>query len=662
MRGMFGGSLPMRFRQIHLDFHNDKHVQIGTQFSKKQFQDMLRLGNVDSITIFAKCFHGWAYYDTQKFAKHPGLSFDLLAEMIDAAHEIGVKTPVYLNVGLDEQPSRRHPEWLRRDENDRITCEAGFREPGLHVFCFHSPYLEYMTQHIEEVAAGYDADGIFLDIVYPKTCYCHYCRSTLLAEGKDPYDKQAAEEMAEQVYARYTAQINERVRAIKPDMPVYHNSGIRFGRRDMAAMNSHLEVECLPSGGWGYDFFPMSARYLQQIEEKIVGMTGRFHKNWGDFGNYKHPNALRFEAALSLAHGTRCSVGDHLHPDGLMDPIVYRAVGAAYQEVEAKEPWCTDVRNVADVAILAVESLSPAEERKGRSDIGAYRILQEGNILYDFIDTDSDFTAYKVIVLPDRVRITAKLAAKLDTYFKSGGKVLATGESGLNEAGYAFAIDLGATWLGANPFQPDYFRPHFATRSLGEGSFVFYAPGQKVELAEGGVELGFREDSYFNRSASAYYYTHTPNCRNNAGPGMIQSANGIYYAWNAFYDYGENASLFIKETILHALDLLLGSGRTLQTSFPAQGTVTLQHQPHESRYVNHLLYACPVKRGRNLEIIEDMTPIYNVDVTLQVPEPVKRVYLAPTMEDLPFTQEGGAIRYRVPVVECHQMVVIDYIL
>ncbi len=57
-----------------------------------------------------------------------------------------------------------------------------------------------------------------------------------------------------------------------------------------------------------------------------------------------------------------------------------------------------------------------------------------------------------------------------------------------------------------------------------------------------------------------------------------------------------------------------------------------------------------------------MTPIYNVDVTLQVPEPVKRVYLAPTMEDLPFTQEGGAIRYRVPVVECHQMVVIDYIL
>ncbi|WP_409345019.1 family 10 glycosylhydrolase [Paenibacillus sp. MBLB4367] len=649
----------MRFRQIHLDFHNHANVPIGTRFSKRQFQEMLQLGNVDSITVFAKCFHGWAYYDTKKFDKHPGLQFDLLAEMIEAAHEIGVKTPVYINVGLDEQLARRHPEWLMRDELDRTTWDAGFKEPGFHVFCFHSPYLEHIVQQIEEVVHGYDADGIFLDIVYPKACYCHNCRATLLAEGKDPHDEKAVMELAERVYANYTAQVNERVRAIKPDMAVFHNSGIRCGRRDIAAMNSHLEVESLPSGGWGYDYFPISARYLQQIEKHIVGMTGRFNKNWGEFGGYKHPNAFRFEAALSLAHGTRCSVGDHLHPDGVMDPIVYKSVGGAYREVEAKEPWCAGVENVADVAVLAVESLGPAEERMGRSDIGAYRILQEGNVLFDFIDTDSDFAAYKVVILPDKVRITPKLAVKLERFFENGGKVLATGESGLNEAGDAFAIDLGASWIGANPFQPDFFRPHFATRSLGEGSFVFYAQGQKVALGAGGTELGVREDPYFNRGANAYYFTHTPNCRNDAGPGMVESANGIYLAWNAFLDYGENASLFVKETILHALDLLLGAGKTLETSLPAQGIVSLQHQPHESRYVNHLLYAFPVKRGKEMEIIEDITPIYDIDVTLNIAGRVNRVYLAPQLEELPYEQEGATIRYKVPVIDCHQMVVID---
>ncbi|GAE05317.1 hypothetical protein JCM10914_1413 [Paenibacillus sp. JCM 10914] len=50
----------MRFRQVHLDFHTSEAIKgIGSQFNKRQFQDMLRTGHVDSITVFAKCHHGW---------------------------------------------------------------------------------------------------------------------------------------------------------------------------------------------------------------------------------------------------------------------------------------------------------------------------------------------------------------------------------------------------------------------------------------------------------------------------------------------------------------------------------------------------------------------------------------------------------------------------
>jgi len=649
----------MRFRQIHLDFHNDESVPIGTRFSKRQFQEMLQVGHVDSITIFAKCFHGWAYYETEKFEKHPGLKFDLLGEMIDAAHEIGVKTPVYVNVGLSEHIARQHPEWLQRDENDHTYWDRGFSEPGLHVFCFNSPYLERIIAQVEEVVTHYDADGIFLDIVTPRRCYCHNCRAALRAKGGDPRDKKAVLELAEQVYANYAKQLNERVRAIKPDMGIFHNCGIRCGRRDIAAISTHLEVESLPSGGWGYDYFPISARYLQQLGKDIVGMTGRFHKNWGEFGGYKHPNAIRFEASLSLAHGTHCSVGDHLHPDGMMDPIVYRMVGEAYKEVEAKEPWCADVSNVADVAILAFESLGPDTERRGPSDIGAYRILQEGNVLFDIIDTESDFCQYRVVILPDKVRLTQTLVSKLEDYFHRGGKVLATGESGLDATSDLFAIDLGIEWQGVNPFQPDYFHPSFPIRNLGEGSFVFYTQGQKIAL-KGGTELGYREDPFFNRDLHAYYFTHTPNRGNNAGPGMVESLNGIYLAWNAFQDYGENGSLFVKETVLYAIDRLLGVRKTLATNLPSQGIVTLQHQSKESRYVNHLLYAFQVKRGKDMEIIEDIVPLYNIEVSLTLPVKAKKVYLAPQQEVLPFRQEGHSLRYVVPVLDCHQIVVVEY--
>ena len=38
---------------------------------------------------------------------HPGLKFDLLDAEIKAAHEIGVKTPVYLSAGFDEKIAHR---------------------------------------------------------------------------------------------------------------------------------------------------------------------------------------------------------------------------------------------------------------------------------------------------------------------------------------------------------------------------------------------------------------------------------------------------------------------------------------------------------------------------------------------------------------------------
>ena len=42
-------------------------------------------------------------------------------------------------------------------------------------------------------------------------------------------------------------------------------------------------------------------------------MTGN-HTTRGEFGGYKHRNALRYECAAMLAFGAKCSVGDQLIP------------------------------------------------------------------------------------------------------------------------------------------------------------------------------------------------------------------------------------------------------------------------------------------------------------------------------------------------------------
>ncbi len=654
----------MRFRQVHLDFHTSESIHgIGRHFDKRQFQNMLQAGHVDSITVFSKCHHGWAYHPSTANDIHPHLDFDLLGAMIEAAHEIDVRTPVYLSAGLDEKLARRHPEWLIRDENDRTNWTDSFLKPGYHQFCLNTPYLDVLLRQIDEVVRGYDADGIFLDIVGVRDCYCHHCLAALREAGKDPRDKRAVRELGERTYAHYGRRVRETVDAVKPGLPVFHNGGhIIRGRRDLACMNTHLELESLPTGGWGYDHFPLSARYAQGLGMSYLGMTGKFHTSWGEFGGYKHPNALRYEAALSLANGARCSIGDQLHPEGLMDPATYSLIGAAYAEVEQKEAWCTQTRSVADIALLSVESVALAEgNAAGESDAGAVRMLLEGKHLFDVVDLESGLAPYALVILPDSIPIDHSLASRLEAYTAQGGKLLVTGASGLNPQGTAFALELGVKLIGPNPYQPDYFHPSFPLPSLQEASFIFYAEGQAIEATDKGTVLGSRENPYFNRDAFAFCsHQHTPSTLHGSSPGMVESAHAIYIAWNVFDDYAKKGSLAVKETVLYAIDRLLGDKRTLVTSLPAQGIVTLMEQPEHNRYVHHLLYASPVRRGLNIEVIEDLIPIYDTTVAIRLPHPVARVYLAPQMEELTYKlDQHGVLHYTVPKLLCHQMVVIE---
>ncbi len=658
----------MRFRQVHLDFHTSEAIPaIGAEFSAAQFQEQLRRGHVDSITVFSKCHHGWAYHPSTANETHPNLDFDLLGVQIDAAHAIGVNTPVYLSAGLDEKLAKRRPEWLLRDANDRTNWVNTFLTPGYHQFCMNTPYLDTLVKQIEEVVQNYDADGIFLDIVGVRDCLCHTCLAELVATGKDPENAADVRALGERVYANYARRTNEAVHSHKPGLPVFHNGGhITRGRRDLAHFNTHLELESLPTGGWGYDHFPLSARYAGPLGMEYLGMTGKFHTSWGEFGGFKHPNALRYEAALSLAMGAKCSIGDQLHPSGVMDPATYALIGAAYAEVETKEAWCEGVVNVADIALLSLEAagLEQASQSQsthtGLSDAGVVRILLEGHYLFDVVDTEVDFEAYKVLVLPDSLRLSPALAAKIKAFTGGGGQVLATGEAGLSADEDTFALDFGVRWTGKSKFQPDYFRPGWTPDPLEPAAFIQYAPGQTVELAEGGTALGQREEPYFDRAWNHFSsHQHTPNTGQAAGPGLVQGPDGIYFAWAVFEDYAAKGSLICRKVVEHALDLLLPS-KTLTTDLPAQGITTLTAQPQDSRYVQHLLYASPVRRGAGVEVIEDLPPVLGVHTSLRLPGSVTRVSLAPTGAELPFTQVDGLVSYVLPRLECHQMVVLEH--
>lgn len=654
----------MNFRQVHLDFHTSEKIEgIGKKFDKKQFQEALKTGHVNSITVFSKCHHGWAYHPSKANEMHPNLDFDLLGAQIEAAHEIGVKTPVYLSAGIDEKYAVKHSEYIVRDEDMK---EPDFTQPGYHLMCLNTPYLDTLLAQIKEACENYDADGIFLDIVHVQPCYCETCRKQMLEEGLDPSKPADVMNLAERVYANYTKRVRETIDSVKPGLPVFHNGGnIRRGRRDLAYMDTHLELESLPTGGWGYDHFPISASYARVLGMEFLGMTGKFHQTWGEFGGFKHPNALRYETALSVINGAKCSIGDQLHPDGSMELATYELIGEAYKEIEEKEPYLEDAKNIIDIGVFgsdAINNYYASINAEGATsptlashDTGCSRILLEGKYLFNYIDAEEDFCKYKLIILTDVVTLDDKLIEKLKKFTENGGKILATGKSATDQNG-KFAFDFGCDFAGESEYKPNYCRPKFELKCLKNSAFLMRSQGYKVENVTGTVYAN-AENPYFNRTAEHFCsHQHAPNNKSDFAPAIVGGKDGIYIGWNIFENYAEYGTITDKEVLCHVIDELLPN-KAIKTDLPAQGVVSMTTQ--KDRSIVHLLYASPVRRGKNIEIIEDIIPIYNTRVEARADKKPSRVYLAPQKTDIDFTYENGYVKFNVEKLENHQMIVIE---
>ena len=59
--------LSMPFRQVHLDFHTSELIPgVADSFDPDEFASTLAAAHVNSVTCFARCHHGYLYYDTAR--------------------------------------------------------------------------------------------------------------------------------------------------------------------------------------------------------------------------------------------------------------------------------------------------------------------------------------------------------------------------------------------------------------------------------------------------------------------------------------------------------------------------------------------------------------------------------------------------------------------
>lgn len=646
------------FRQINLDFHTSECMEnVGSEFSEENFCQALKEGHISSITLFAKCHHGWSYFPSRVNLMHPTLKTNLLDRQLKVCEELGIRAEIYLSAGLDERKANEYPQMCT------VNCGVDNNLLGArwHNVCINNHhYLEMLEKEVSEVMEVFAGrfDGLFIDICTPTPCVCADCISDMLELGLNPENPEDVEKHRKIVYSKFTNRINATVAKYNPDMAVFYNCGnVPRDDRSVAYSNTkHLELESLPTGGWGYDHFPMSAAYARVLGKEFLGMTGKFHTAWGEFGGFKHPNALIYETSLSLANGAKCSIGDQLHPLGKFDIATYRMIGKAYSQVEKKEPWCHDVTAVTDIAIFT--SYNGCKENDCH-DIGANRMMLEGHYLYNIIDSECDFSDYKLIIFPDVVEFDEALTAKTNSYIDNGGKILLSGKSGLT-AENKFFRDFGVKFCGENPMDNTYMIPNYDMEPNGKTSYLMYWRGYNIKAEEKVQKIAYMQNAYFNRSFRRFCsHTTTPYNPENIGVGAVISGNIGYIAWNIFGEYAEHGAYHHKQLVCDMLDRLLKDSKTLTTDLGSNGVVTLMEQKEEHRYINHLLYAVTKLRG-NVEVIEDAPVIVDTQVSLCLPNVPKRVYIAPDEQDIPFEYKNGKLNYTVDRFTLHGMIVIEY--
>lgn len=655
-------------RTVHLDFHTSPDIpDVGRDFEPAAFAQTFADAHVDSVTVFAKCHHGHLYYGTDRPERHPSLprNLDLLEEQVQALHDVGIRAPIYLSVQVDEYAARTHPEWVACDEELRAVRWGGSTfVPGWHVLDMSSPYQDYVADQLDEVLRRFaPVDGMFLDMCWDQPSCTSYAIDGMRREGLDPTDTRDRNRYARSVALQYIARYREMVEKALPDdaaQGVWFNSRPKTNLHVEGHLLRHVEVEGLPTGGWGYTYLPYVARFVRPLGLPTLSHTGRFHESWGDIGALKPLAALRYESCQILSQGLTNGVGDLLHPRGVPDPAVYELVSSVYAHVAACERFLEGGGLQSELAVVVDPELGDAP---GPSGIGAVRALQQLRVQFDVVPPTADLSPYAAVLLTESTPVDAALLERLGAARASGTGVVLVGQAVARVAQLTAAQqDAAGVVLPVDVHGPSRYTETFLHREdPGGGSSrfdtVLHGRGLRATARDGAEVLATVVHPYFERTWEHFsgHATTAPDRR--TGEVAVAAADGVVVITGplleAFATHGNEP---YRELLGTALSRVLPRP-LLRVGGPVHLEQTVVRTPHST--VVHLLSFVPARETATLDLVHDPFPLLDVPVEVRTEQRPVRLHLEPDGVDLDWTYEDGYVRTSVTITSGHGMVVLD---
>jgi len=429
---------------------NDQDRVFYSRASGKEFLGNLVKANVEYAVIFLKD-QDFAYYNSKVARKCPNIGErDLLRECLDEAKKYAIPIIAYCQVQYDTSSWRAHPEWRMKDPSGQ---EIPVR------LCFNSGYVEFIKQILGEMMeyeiAGFHVDMLDFGFEQPCGCWCDYCQRAFQKEYGIPMPSgvtwdEAWEKMLEfrtNSNTRFCQNVQAFIRAKRPDISVDFNY---HGYPPFAWLPGQLPVKHAVNGDFvtaeglpaifGHNNVSLLAQFLAGAR---LGGPTQVATNRG-VAEYHDPTVrpvedLKWEVLTYLSHGTQCTIVDKVNYDGTGDPVAYERIGEVFAEARRKgEYW-----GHKPVQEVGVYYSSRSRDWYAREDSPKYMAAFRGahwalmrsqiplGIIMDENVSPERLKQFPIVYLAGTAILSEREVALFEEYVAEGGKLLATGVTGL---------------------------------------------------------------------------------------------------------------------------------------------------------------------------------------------------------------------------------------
>ena len=481
-------------RRVLLDMHiPDWDERFLSKLDPVAIVEAYRRAHVDAAMFYCQSHVGLCYWPTKVGEMHRGLrGRDLVGDMLRQLEGAGIEACGYYSVIFNNWAYLKQPGW-------RIVPAAPIRMGGLPVPRYgvccpnNVEYRAFVDAQIDDLTSRYRFDAFFFDMVWwPTICECSSCRTRYRretgAEIPAEIDWLSPEwcrfqTARERWIVELTEALRSRVKKNIPSIPVYHNFAVSLFNwtrgLSFAAARHHDFL--------GGDFYGSSSEQLlvshltlNLSERRPVEFMTSVSTSLFDSNALKSPERLDEQVLAAQAFGSAFLFIDSINPDGTTNPAVYTRITEAYERVLpfADQMGGDPVQDIvvyfsSDSKMNFVENGTALRDAETGNRFyphlnavsGACRILQAAHLPFGVITKKQleELGRYKVVILPNVLRMDREEVAAFRRYVNAGGGLYASRYTSLTEVNGKRHDDFMLS---------DVFGCHFGAAESGVGAYL----------------------------------------------------------------------------------------------------------------------------------------------------------------------------------------------